>query len=325
MNIQDLKFAMHEYRIAKKKDDNFSKGKMLNEWKIIREQDYVAKLSKMIKLPSFIRKKGDDYEIDVLNCSYDQLNNIYQMKYISMAQSVLDIYKHLENDKKLTEREKCEKLHNDWLKNNLWAKDGENDVEYCYLPQRRKDYYEYIIRTADIMQDALKLELDQNYTLIDVINLFNKHASMGLNEYIAFKGQNLYTRIDDESTIYKKVVGMTKTEYEKEIAIKLHNLKQALKEEIIEVNNLKDKTQTIYSKRFAVHTLYEKLDKEDYSSIFNFIINHPKEYFGLVPEIESFVKVVNKSVYLEEQTLINLRTEIAEAQAMNRSNNKREK
>ena len=87
---------------------------------------------------------------------------------------------------------------------------------------------EEIIKKMDeelIKKTAVKVNVLGGTKLDEVIKFLDEANKNGKNIYVVFNEQNLYSMLDDEDSCYKKVVGMTKAELEREWQEDMQKLK----------------------------------------------------------------------------------------------------
>lgn len=76
-----------------------------------------------------------------------------------------------------------------------------------------------------IKKTAVKVNVLGGTKLDEVIKFLDEANKNGKNIYVVFNEQNLYSMLDDEDSCYKKVVGMTKAELEREWQEDMQKLK----------------------------------------------------------------------------------------------------
>jgi len=141
-------------------------------------QEFITSLNSN-QLPSNIRVVDGKYEIDIANSTYNQLSPDwqYENKEAGKVASELVIrgqrqYVSIHNQvcwnssygEYLDREQVGNKIHNEWLKRNTWAKGGELDVPFKDLPphEQAKDIDQYKIAYAIFEKMQQKEQAMQN-------------------------------------------------------------------------------------------------------------------------------------------------------------------
>lgn len=167
--------ALHEdWRKTRLNED----GTFEPRWKAIKDQEFITSLNSN-QLPSNIRVADGKYEIDIANSTYNQLSPDwqYENKEAGKVASELVIrgqrqYVSIHNQvcwnssygEYLNREQVGNKIHNEWLKRNTWAKGGELDVPFKELPphEQAKDIDQYKIAYAIFEKMQQKEQAMQN-------------------------------------------------------------------------------------------------------------------------------------------------------------------
>ena len=207
-NSKDVAFEAHErWRLTRLKSD----GTYDPRWKAIKDQKFAANLDGK-KLPSYIRKSENGYEIDIANASFKQLSPDWQKENLEGAEVAVNI---IIRDKNLTKDEIGDIIHNAWLERNPWAKDGPLGVPYSELPkdEQEKDLEFYYI--ALTMIEAVPVNNTCGELKASVTKDLLKYKNNNLNVVIHWHDQNLYSMFDTLNSCFLKVTGMTCDQMEK--------------------------------------------------------------------------------------------------------------
>ena len=103
-------------------------------------------LQKGYNMPSNLRIGENGLEIDIANSTYAELSQDWKAENEAAATVVLEIIEQA-NGKNVPILKVGDIIHNEWLKRNEWAKDGELDVPFKDLPksEQLKDVEQYEI------------------------------------------------------------------------------------------------------------------------------------------------------------------------------------
>lgn len=158
--------ALHEdWRKTRLNED----GTFEPRWKAIKDQEFLTSLNPN-ELPGNIRAVDGNYEIDIANSSYDQLSPDwqYENKEAGKVAAELVIRSQMKYNgqygENLNREQVGNRIHNEWLKRNDWAKGGELDVPFKDLPphEQAKDIDQYKIAYATFEKMQQKEQAMQN-------------------------------------------------------------------------------------------------------------------------------------------------------------------
>lgn len=158
--------ALHEdWRKTRLNED----GTFEPRWKAIKDQEFLTSLNPN-ELPANIRAVDGNYEIDIANSSYDQLSPDwqYENKEAGKVAAELVIRSQMKYNgqygENLNREQVGNRIHNEWLKRNDWAKGGELDVPFKDLPphEQAKDIDQYKIAYATFEKMQQKEQAMQN-------------------------------------------------------------------------------------------------------------------------------------------------------------------
>lgn len=139
--VTRLAFLFHEIWRKTRKT-----GKMTFEpcWKVVKDKKFLKSLQEK-DLPKTIRINNCVVEQDIANTSFDDLSFDWKMENIEASKLVADI---VLSNKKFTENEIGDLIHEAWLKRNAWAKGNlKLDVQFQKLSfkEKQKDLRQYRI------------------------------------------------------------------------------------------------------------------------------------------------------------------------------------
>ena len=107
-------------------------------WKAIKDQNFIKRLNPN-QLSSNYRMISNGFEIDIANSTYDQLSPDWQYENLEAAKVASDLVLQKKwDDEDFTQEQIGDKIHNEWLKRNTYAKGTALDVPFTELPEEEK-------------------------------------------------------------------------------------------------------------------------------------------------------------------------------------------
>lgn len=108
-------------------------------WKATKSANFDANLDRD-NLPTYIRVNEDgSVEIDIANCSYENLSPAWQAENKAAAEVVADILAREAHGERFSLDEVGAIIHDQWLLRNDWAKGGDLDKPFADLPKVEQD------------------------------------------------------------------------------------------------------------------------------------------------------------------------------------------
>lgn len=243
-------------------------------WEKVEDQKLEQKLDSLSEeefIPSVYRKAGDGkWEVDILHAYFSQLPERLQREHYNFAEKAIF---HVEQFGKGLSRS--------------------YRVNKCFS-------------NAQTMLSAMKAPFEGEFEML--LQKFNEEKASKRNFVFSYKNAQLFTRLDDENTIYGKVYGMTKTDYEEYKEACLFNRQREYR------NALRgDKLDNIVARGEKVipqhlHGLWEKCcyvyQNDKKASLTLLKVLHLLERLDKGEDFEKVIKDVDRDDLLEQTLLV---------------------